>query len=127
MNYFMQNRNRPDVPVTYTSSDLQGGWEFKILTSEAGAFRKTDELRQASEEEAPAGWVLVEKLDDYRLRFKRPIQARSNDIRLAIDPYRSNYGMGMSPTINRLVRPLIFFAILIGGGIGLYLWFRMPR
>ena len=45
-------------------------------------------------EEKRAGSVLVEKFDNMRLRFKRPMSARENDHTLPIDPYRTCYGMG---------------------------------
>ena len=78
----------------YTHDDLADGWEFKILHSATGAFRKPECLRQVVEEEGRAGWVLLEKFDNQRVRFKRPASARSRDAALGIDPYRSTYGMG---------------------------------
>jgi len=38
-------------------------------------FRDPVVLRQLCEEEAEAGWILLEKLDDHRVRFKRPMVA----------------------------------------------------
>jgi len=76
----------------YTDADLEGEWEFKILRSNIAAFRKPDVFQKACEEEALAGWVLVEKFDDQRLRFKRPISAREKDSSLDFDPYRTQYG-----------------------------------
>ncbi len=58
----------------------------------ASTFRKPEVLRQALEEEGRAGWTLVEKFDDARLRFKRPASTKQNDSNLTIDPYRSVYG-----------------------------------
>jgi hypothetical protein len=40
-----------------------------------------------------AGWELLEKFDDNRLRFKRRVDERKNDRHLDIDPYRTNIGM----------------------------------
>lgn len=77
----------------YTHTELAEGWEFKILRSSTSAFRKPEALRQAVEEERRAGWVLVEKFDNQRLRFKRPASARSGDGALGIDPYRTSFGM----------------------------------
>ena len=76
----------------YSEADLADGWEFKILTSATGAFRKPDMLRQALEEEGRAGWVLVEKFDTQRIRLKRPAAARSGDSALGFDPYRTTFG-----------------------------------
>jgi hypothetical protein len=49
-------------------------------------------LREALEEEARAGWVLVEKFDNARLRLNRPASARQRDAGLDFDPYRTYYG-----------------------------------
>jgi hypothetical protein len=70
------------------------GWEFKILRSESDLFSSPVVLQQACDEEAIAGWILLEKLDDRRLRFKRPIAMREviDPQTLGFDPYRSVYG-----------------------------------
>jgi hypothetical protein len=70
------------------------GWEFKILRSESDLFDRPATLQQACDEEALAGWILLEKLDDRRLRFKRPIAMREviDPQTLGFDPYRSVYG-----------------------------------
>lgn len=70
------------------------GWEFKILRAEQDLFREPAKLQAACDEEALAGWILLEKLDDRRLRFKRPIAMREviNPETLGFDPYRSVYG-----------------------------------
>lgn len=80
----------------YTSTDLSEGWEFKILRSATGAFRRPDRLRQALDEEARAGWVLVEKFDNQRVRLKRPASARAGDAALGFDPYRTSHGLSES-------------------------------
>jgi hypothetical protein len=70
------------------------GWEFKILRSPQDLFRDSAIFKRVLEEEAIAGWILLEKLDDRRLRFKRPIAMREvlrADL-LPIDPYRTTYG-----------------------------------
>jgi hypothetical protein len=70
------------------------GWEFKILRTERELFRDPVVLQQVCDEEAIAGWILLEKLDDNRLRFKRPIAMREviAPDTLGFDPYRSFYG-----------------------------------
>ena len=82
----------------YTPSDLGNGaadgWEFKILRSATGAFKKPDELRRVLEEEALAGWVMLEKFDSQRVRLKRPAAAKAGDASLGFDPYRTSVGMG---------------------------------
>ncbi len=76
----------------YTDADLQGDWEFKIVRSNLSGFKNPEVLRQVCAEEARAGWTLVEKFDNQRLRFKRPVAARAGDAGLGFDPYRSYYG-----------------------------------
>ncbi len=77
----------------YTREDLAEGWEFKILRSMTNAFGKPERLRQVLEEEARAGWVLVEKFDNARLRLKRPATAKEADGQLDFDPYRTFVGI----------------------------------
>ena len=77
----------------YTGTDLSEGWEFKILRSATGAFRRPDLLRQILDEESRAGWVLVEKFDNQRMRLKRPVSARAADTTLGFDPYRTSHGL----------------------------------
>jgi hypothetical protein len=94
----------------YAQEDLSNDWEFKIVRSESGAFRKPEVLRKLTEEEAQAGWVMLEKFDDRRVRFKRPRSARTRDVLLppGVDPYRTRYG---APTAQ--------YAVLAGMVIGL--------
>ena len=80
--------------TSYTNEELAQGFEFKILRAHTNAFRKPQVLREALQQEALAGWTLVEKFDDARLRFKRPADAKRNDASLPMDPYRSVYGIG---------------------------------
>jgi hypothetical protein len=83
------------VNVTeYTRGDVEGDWEFKIVRSNSAAFRKPEVLEKLIEEEAQAGWVMLEKFDDSRVRFKRRRSARARDDFLpeGVDPYRTRYG-----------------------------------
>lgn len=82
----------------YSSQDLDGDWEFKIVRASSPVFRKPEALRKLLEEEAMAGWTMVEKFDDSRIRFKRSHSARARDVFLpdGVDPYRSLYG---TPTL----------------------------
>jgi hypothetical protein len=45
------------------------------------------------QEEARAGWTMVEKFDDTRVRLKRPAGPHGNDATLGFDPYRTWVGM----------------------------------
>lgn len=102
--------------TTYTQDDLNNSWEFKIVRSNTAVFRKRGVLDKLLEEEARAGWIMLEKLDDGRIRFKRPRRARAQDAYLpsGVDPYRTHYGA--LPTqhvmILLLVVGLILFLVL---------------
>jgi hypothetical protein len=99
-------REEEEEMTKYTDAELQASWEFKILRSNTAAFKKPDVLRKVCEEEAQAGWILLEKFDNSRLRFKRPLSARANDSTLiGYDPYRTHYGMA----------PAAFALLIIGG------------
>jgi hypothetical protein len=87
----MQEEEEEMTP--YQSADLNEDWEFKILRSNFRSFGKPERLAEYLAEEAKAGWVLVEKFDDTRLRLKRPTSARRGDAALGFDPYRTYVGM----------------------------------
>ena len=71
-------------------------------------------------EEAIAGWVLVEKFDDNRLRFKRPASAKRNDMNLPahINPYRTTFGMSEAGFAFGIIGVLV----LVGGLVALLVW-----
>ena len=77
----------------YTPRDLAENWEFKILRSATGAFKDPAVMQRYLAEEAQAGWTLVEKFDNSRIRLKRPAAARQQDAQSAFDPYRTRVGI----------------------------------
>jgi len=93
----------------YQPQDLSGDWEFKILRSVTSAFGKPEKLKEALDQEAKAGWTLVEKFDNSRIRLKRPASARSGDGALGFDPYRTYVGMSEGKFVLTLV------ALILGG------------
>jgi len=93
-----------------TSSDQPKGWEFKILRTSSGGFRSRKVLHRVCAEESEAGWILLEKLDDHRLRFRRPITARDRDNQCKIDPYRTYYGM--SEAVETWATIIVLLAIM---------------
>jgi hypothetical protein len=105
----------------YAQDDLQDDWEFKIVRSESRAFRRPDVLKALIEEEAQAGWVLLEKLDDGRVRFKRPKRARQRDIYLpeGVDPYRTQYGRRSSQAM--IVSVMLGLLLTTGLGFAAFL------
>jgi hypothetical protein len=101
-------REEEEEMTKYSDAELQASWEFKILRSNTAAFKKPDVLRKVCEEEAQAGWVPLEKFDNSRLRFKRPLSARANDSTLiGYDPYRTHYG----------ISPLKFTLLVVAGAL----------
>jgi hypothetical protein len=116
------NRQREEVEEenltryeSNTSSDQPKGWEFKILRTSSGGFRSRKVLNKVCAEESQAGWILLEKLDDHRLRFRRPITARDRDNLCKIDPYRTRYGIAeMVETWTTIV---VLLAIMSGAAI----------
>ncbi len=75
----------------YNKDDLDG-WEFKIVRANSQKFKDPEVTRQVCDEEAQAGWELLEKFDNQRLRFKRRIEKRRNDQFVTGDPYRTLVG-----------------------------------
>ncbi len=98
------------------------GWEFKILRSAQDSFREPSALKQVLEEEAIAGWILLEKLDDRRLRFKRPIAMREvlRGELLPIDPYRTTYSQN-SPWTKVTIATIGLLVLLLPSYLGFIL------
>ncbi len=85
-------REEEEDMTGYSKDDLDG-WEFKIIRANTRKFKNQAAVQQLCSEEARAGWEMVEKFDDQRIRFKRNIEKRAGDRHLEIDPYRTNLGM----------------------------------
>ena len=113
-----KRRMEEEEMTAYNRGDLDG-WEFKIVRSSFGKFRSHAAIEQVCRQEAPAGWELLEKFDDCRLRFKRRVERRSGDQQLAADPYRTSTGAGSSVVLWIAVGlalfavGLIYFAVVI--------------
>lgn len=108
-----KKRQQEEEEMTrYTRDELDNDWEFKIVKSVSGKFSKREVVEQVRAEEAIAGWVMVEKFDDNRIRFKRPASAQRSDYNLppGIDPYRTTYG------ISEGALGLTIVGIMIGAG-----------
>ena len=109
-------RKEEEEMTKYSGEDLDK-YEFKIMRSSMGKFSNYETVKRVCDEEAKAGWELVEKFDQYRLRFKRNIEHRANDRHLGFDPYRTSMagsGRGLTTAI------VVGLATLLGiGGIRL--------
>jgi hypothetical protein len=105
----------------YTREDLKDDWEFKIVRSESGAFHKPEVLKKLVEEEAQAGWMMLEKFDNNRVRFKRPRTARARDGFLpeGVDPYRTRYDVSSARYV--LMIGVLIGLLLLGLGMFAYL------
>ncbi len=106
--------------ATYSTEDLQNDWEFKIVRANRDVFHDQAALTKLVNEEKRAGWVLLEKFDDSRIRFKRQRTMQAHDEQLhseGIDPYRTQYGM--SPMKNKMIVVVtaLMFSLLVMAGI----------
>jgi hypothetical protein len=98
----------------YSAQDLDG-FEFKIVRSLTGTFSNYEAVQKLCAEEARAGWEMVEKFDNDRIRFKRRIERRNQDKSLGFDPYRTRVGMtelGMVAIIVGLIAAVALVAFL---------------
>jgi hypothetical protein len=109
--------------ATYSKEDLDG-WEFKIMRSEMGRFRNYERVRELCQEEGKAGWEMVEKFDDNRIRFKRRVEHRSSDAHLGTDPYRTRVGVaaaGVAGIVLAVLAALVAATLLLTN-----VWTRRP-
>ena len=88
-----RRREEEEHMTAYTPRDLAENWEFKILRSATGAFKDPAVMQRYLAEEAQAGWTLVEKFDNSRIRLKRPAAARQQGAQCTFDPYRTRVGI----------------------------------
>ena len=98
----------------YSAQDLEG-FEFKIVRSITGRFSNYDAVQKLCAEEARAGWEMVEKFDNDRIRFKRRIERRNQDKSLDFDPYRTRVGiteLGIAATIIGIIAAAVVAALL---------------
>lgn len=87
-----RRREEEEQLTPYSQRELAEDWEFKILRSSLGQFRNSRYLAEVLQGEARAGWTLVEKFDNSRIRLKRPARTRDLDGKLDFDPYRTTVG-----------------------------------
>jgi len=67
--------------------------EYKTLSSQTPLFSSAAKMHEALERESKAGWSLLEKEDNYRIKLKRDISNRENDKNLDFDAYQSTVGV----------------------------------
>lgn len=110
-----RQRKEEEEMTPYTREELDDGWEFKIIRSPSPVFRKPEVLAALLDEEALAGWELVEKFDNRRIRLKRPRSARAKDQMLppGFDPYRTQFGVSRQTMSALLVLILLGLMVLL--------------
>jgi hypothetical protein len=91
-----QLREEEEEMTPYTGQDAAEHWEFKILRSATSQFRDPVRLHSILEEEARAGWIMIEKFDNGRIRLKRLARAPATDTTLGFDPYRTSVGLSQT-------------------------------
>ena len=101
--------------MTLMNTDPSGAVEYKIIRSATAGFRDPARFRAALDEEARAGWELVEKLDNSRARLRRSTECRKGDAGLGQDPYRTHVGISESAlTIGILVAVFLVVGSMLG-------------
>jgi hypothetical protein len=98
----------------YDGDDLDG-WEFKIVRANTRKFKNAAAVQQLCDEEAQAGWQMVEKFDDQRIRFKRRSEERARDAHRTLDPYRTQLGASETQIV------LIILGVCALGGLAFFL------
>ena len=120
-----RRREQEEEEMTLMNTDPSGAIEYKIIRSATGAFKDPAKFRAALDEEARAGWELVEKLDNSRARLRRSTECRKRDADLGQDPYRTQ--VGMSETALALwivVATLVGISLLFGAVAGMVVLLR---
>ncbi|MGL5083344.1 MAG: hypothetical protein ACRC8A_17835 [Microcoleaceae cyanobacterium] len=105
-----ESPNKPSTLAQSSPAEVPGGlqdgtppesdWEYKIVRANRDLFRNPAVFQKLCREEAEVGWILLEKLDDRRVRFRRPIstlEQMSSELP-RFDPYRSYYGSSVNFT-----------------------------
>ncbi|MFT6092729.1 MAG: hypothetical protein ACJA2Q_000618 [Pseudohongiellaceae bacterium] len=67
--------------------------EYKTLQSQTPLFASAAKMHETLEQESKAGWSLLEKEDNYRIKLQRNTLNRANDKSLEFDAYRSTVGV----------------------------------
>ena len=114
-------REEEEQMTGYSGEDLEG-WEFKIVRASTRKFRDPAIVRRVCEEESRAGWEMLEKFDDHRIRFKRKTKHRDGDRHRDIDPYRTYVGMTGSQFELWIVAAAIAGVAVFGLGIAVIIY-----
>ncbi len=103
-------------------------YEFKILrTTRFFSFGNKNRLEQVEKEQAKFGWTLIERFDDYRLRFVRPISERKKDVNRVGDPYESLYAQARWIYVISSIILVVLFIFIVSSLISILLGPYSPR
>ena len=89
--------------------------EYKVITSQTALFGDTAKMHEVLDQEAKAGWRLLEKQDNYKIRLQREVSHRENDSNLDIDAYRTAVGVssmityGAAATLTLVIVSMILY------------------
>lgn len=67
--------------------------EYKVIQAQTPLFADTAKMQEVLDQESRAGWRLLEKQDNYRIKVQRDISHRDNDADLDFDAYRTTVGV----------------------------------
>lgn len=92
--------------------------EYKVVQAQTPLFADPAKMQEILKEEARAGWQLLEKEDNYRIKLQREISHRASDASLDFDAYRSTVGVSAVVTYGftalltvAIVSVILYFAI----------------
>ena len=92
--------------------------EYKTIQSQTPLFADTGKMHEVLALEAKAGWQLLSKEDNYKIKLQRDISHRENDKNLDIDAYRTAVGVssvvtyvGTAALTLGIVSIILYFAI----------------
>ncbi|MGF1493730.1 MAG: hypothetical protein ACFBSC_14995 [Microcoleaceae cyanobacterium] len=114
-----QSATNDTIIPSANGSIIEPAWEYKIVRANRDLFRSPKVFQRLCQEEADMGWVLLEKLDDRRVRFKRQVdEDQSFETQSSqLDPYRSHYGSSLDFT-SWLVKLAFLMAIILPAFFG---------
>jgi len=111
-------QNEEEQLTVYKDNDMDG-WEFKIVRASTRRFKTAEAVRKLCEEEKQAGWEMIEKFDDSRIRFKRRTDRRQNSQTGGIDPYRTQVGIDERGMVLIIVACIAIVAGIVAVVVGL--------
>ncbi len=87
--------------MTYADLDYNTQWEYKTVHARWGEFSNPDHLQRLLQQEALAGWVMIEPFNADAVCFRRHKQAAAWDHLLppGIDAYRTLYTYTAEPAV----------------------------